>query len=102
MGTATVPETKFAGVEIGKRACVGPDGFFFEISDETVAGPGGGQIADEEAVEEYPLCTENHGSHEDAGGVEFEEREEVHALVEGFFDEGFDPGERSEKIVTQK
>jgi hypothetical protein len=38
------------------------------------------------------LSAEDHGAHEEARGVRFQEGEEVHALVEGFFEEGFNPG----------
>ncbi len=86
------PEGQFASVEIGDGARVGDDGFFFEVADEAVAGAQGEEVCEEEAIEEDALSAEDHGAHEEARGVRFQEGEEVHALVEGFFEEGFNPG----------
>jgi len=101
LDTAAVPQRQFPSIKIGDGTCVGPHGFFFEVADEAVACSGGEEVADEEAIEEHALRAEDHGSHEDTGSVEFEEGEEVHALVEGFFDESFDPVYVSECAIDR-
>ena len=40
------------------------------------------------------MRAEEEGAHEQPGTGELEEGEKVHALVEGFFEEGLDPGVR--------
>lgn len=67
--------------EILDRECIGEYGFFFEIAYETMAGARGKEVAEEERVEEDALGAEDHGAHEEAGFVHFEEGEEVHAFV---------------------
>lgn len=56
-----------------------------------MGGAGGDEVGEEEAVEEDTLGGEDHGFHEPAGFGHFEEGEEVHAFVVGFFQERFDP-----------
>ena len=68
---------------------MGDDSFFLEVADKAMAGLRREEVAEEKTVEENPLGAENHGSHEDSRGVEFEECEEVHPFVECFFQERF-------------
>lgn len=56
-----------------------------------MAGAGREEVGGEEAVEEDALGAEDHDAHEGAGLGYFEEGEEVHTFVVGFFEEGFDP-----------
>lgn len=57
----------------------------------------GDEVGDEEAVEEDALGAEDHEAHEPVWFGEFEEGEEVHAFVVGFFEEGFYPGGKEKK-----
>lgn len=72
-------------------ACVGEHGFFFEIADEAVAGAWRDEVGEEEAVEVDALRAEDHQAHEQAWFGDFHECEKMHALVVGFFKQGFDP-----------
>lgn len=56
-----------------------------------MADAGGDEVGEEEGVEEDALCAEAHYAHEEAWFGHFEEGEEVHAFVVGFFEECFDP-----------
>jgi hypothetical protein len=85
-----LPVWQPAGIHIRQCARVGDDGLLFDVADEAVADGGRDQVAEEEAVEEDALRAKDHGAHEQPRGVELEEGEEVHSLVEGFFEEGFD------------
>lgn len=64
-----LPRLKFLD---GSR--VGDDGFFFEISDEAVAGARGHQVGEEEAVEEDALRAEDEQTHGPFRFGEFHER----------------------------
>ena len=84
-----------AGVDGGDAARVGQHGFFLEVADEAVAGARRDEVGGDEGVEEDALRAEEHQAHEDARFGQREEGEEVHALVVGFFEEGFDPVRRN-------
>ena len=90
-GLEGLPLGQFAGVDVVDGEGVGEHGLLFEVADEAVAGAGRDEVGEEEAVEEDALGAEDHEAHKGARLGHFEEGEEVHALVVGFFEEGFDP-----------
>lgn len=50
-----LPHGQTAGIDVGDFAGVGDYCFFFEVADEAVAGCGGEEVGEEEAVEEDAL-----------------------------------------------
>lgn len=86
-----LPLRKSTSVEICDLACVRQHCLFFKIADEAVACSRRDEVGDEHGVEEDALRSEDHELHEGTGFGHFEEGQEVHALVVGFFEQGFDP-----------
>lgn len=86
-----LPLRQVAVVEIIDRLGVGDHGLFFEVPNEPMADLRGDHVGQREAAEEYALCAEDHEPHQGTWFGELEECEQVHALVVGFFEEGFDP-----------
>lgn len=92
-GLEVLPLGQLAGVDVGDGERVGEDGLLLEVADEAVAGARGNEVGEEHAVEKDTLGAEDHKAHKGAWGGHFEEGEEVHAFVVGFFEESFDPVE---------
>ena len=84
-------ERQVAGVDLGDEARVGDDGLLLEVADEAVARARRDEVGEEERVVPHPLRGEQHRAHEAARLRHGEEREQVHALVVGLFEEGLDP-----------
>lgn len=87
----SLPIGELAGFNIPNGARIGYDGFFFEITDEAVAGAWREEVSYEEAIVDHSLGTQDEQPHKRPGFAEFEEGEEVHSLIEGFIKESLNP-----------
>lgn len=80
-----------ASVNVMKQMCVGSDGLLFQVTHETMADLGRQQIGEEKQIEEHALSTQDGQSEDRAALTYLHEREQVHPLVLGFFEERVDP-----------
>ena len=85
------PLGQVAGLDLLDDAAVGVHGFLLDVADEAVARPRRQQVREEHAVEEDALRAQDGHLHEPSRFGELHEGEEVHPLVVGFFEKGFDP-----------
>lgn len=87
-----LPLREVAFVEIIDCFGVGDDSLLFQVSDESMTDLWRDHVGEREAAEEHALRTEDHESHKGAWLGEFEECQQMHALVVGLLKECLDPG----------
>ena len=104
-----LPFWKSPRLDVSYCTGVGEDSFFFEVTDEAVAGTWGDEVGQEHPVEENALGADDHGAHEETRLCHFEEGKEVHPLIVGFFEESLNPrsgfstcAEESGKALTSR
>ena len=86
-----LPLGQLARLQVVDGPRVRDDRLLLQVPHEAVAGARRDEVRQEEAVEEDALRAQDHQPHEPARLGELHEGEEVHALVVGLFEEGFDP-----------
>lgn len=101
-GLEIPPKRKVSVVKILDGLGVCDHSFFFKVPDEAVADAWGEEIGEEECAEEDALGSEDHCPHLPAWLGEFEEGQEVHALVVCFFEESLDPAKNQLQLRSSQ